>query len=245
MPLLADNRIAIPQISIPMGLIIFDCDGVLVDSEPIAHGLLAQMMTDLGHPISTAESIQKFTGRSLTDTLPLIEDILGRSIPDQMGQHYSRLLLERLRRDLKPIAGVKEAVAMLDYPRCVASSSSLERIRLSLEVTGLSLLFGSNIFSATQVTRGKPAPDLYLFAATRMAVAPKDCVVIEDSALGVTAGRLAGMKVIGFTGGAHLMSDAARDLASAGAYAIVSSMAELPAIVEEVMSCVEPARQPR
>ena len=227
-----------------MGLIIFDCDGVLVDSEPIAHGLLAQMMTDLGHPISTAESIQKFTGRSLADTLPLIEDFLGRSIPDQMGQHYSRLLLERLRRDLKPIAGVKEAVAMLDYPRCVASSSSLERIRLSLEVTGLSSLFGSNIFSATQVTRGKPAPDLYLFAATRMAVATKDCVVIEDSALGVTAGRLAGMKVIGFTGGAHAIG-AARDLASAGAYAIVSSMAELPAIVDEVMSCVEPARQPR
>ena len=126
-----------------MGLIIFDCDGVLVDSEPIAHGLLGQMMTDLGNPISTAESIQKFTGRSLADTLPLIEDFLGRSIPDQMGQHYSRLLLERLRRDLRPIAGVKEAVAMLNYPRCVASSSSLERIHLSLEVTGLSSLFSN------------------------------------------------------------------------------------------------------
>jgi HAD superfamily hydrolase (TIGR01509 family) len=243
--LLADNGIAIPQISIPMGLIIFDCDGVLVDSEPIAHGLLAQMMTDLGHPMSTAESVQKFTGRSLADTLPLIEDVLGRSIPDQIGQNYSRLLLERLRRDLKPIAGVKEAVAMLRYPRCVASSSSLERTHLSLEVTGLASLFGSNMFSATQVRHGKPAPDLYLFAATRMAVAPEDCVVIEDSALGVTAGRAAGMKVIGFTGGAHAMGDAARHLASAGAYPIVSSMAELPAIVEGVMSCVEPPRQPR
>ena len=224
-----------------MGLIILDCDGVLVDSEPIAHGLLAQMMTDLGHPMSTAESVQKFTGRSLVDTLPLIEDVLGRSIPDQIGQHYSRLLLERLRRDLKPIAGVKKAVAMLRYPRCVASSSSLERIHLSLEVTGLASLFGSNVFSATQVTHGKPAPDLYLFAATKMAVAPKDCVVIEDSSLGVTAGRAAGMKVIGFIGGAHSMGDAARNLASAGAYAIVSSMAELPATVEGVM----PPRQPR
>jgi len=222
-----------------MGLIIFDCDGVLVDSEPIAHGLLAQMMTDLGNPISTAESIQKFTGRSLADTLPLIEDVLGRSIPNQMGQHYGRLLLERLRRDLTPIAGVKEAVTMLNYPRCVASSSSLERIRLSLEVAGLASLFGSNIFSATQVTHGKPAPDLYLFAAIRMAVAPEDCVVIEDSALGVTAGRAAGMKVIGFTGGTHSMGDAARHLASAGAYHVVSSMAELPAIVERVMLCIE------
>ena len=110
-----------------MGLIIFDCDGVLVDSEPIAHGLepiahglLAQMMTDLGHPMTTAESVQKFTGRSLADTLPRIEDALGRSIPDEIGQHYSRLLLERLRRDLTPIAGVKEAVTMLNYPlRCL------------------------------------------------------------------------------------------------------------------------------
>ena len=183
-----------------MGLIIFDCDGVLVDSEPIAHGLLAQMMTDLGHPLTTAESVQKFSGRSLADTLPRIEDALGRSIPDQIGQHYSRLLLE---------------------------------------VTGLSSLFSSNIFSATQVTHGKPAPDLYLLAATRMAVAPEDCVVIEDSALGVTAGRAAGMKVIGFTGGTHSMGDAARHLASAGAYHIVSSMTELPAIVERVMSCIE------
>ena len=129
---------------------------------------------------------------------------------------------------------------MLRYPRCVASSSSLERIHLSLEVTGLASSFCSNIFSATQVTHGKPAPDLYLFAATRMSVAPEDCVVIEDSALGVTAGRAAGMKVIGFTGGAHSMGDAARHLASAGAYPIVSSMAELPATVEGVMSCVEP-----
>jgi HAD superfamily hydrolase (TIGR01509 family) len=222
-----------------MGLIIFDCDGVLVDSEPIAHGLLAQMMTDLGHPMTTAESVEKFAGRSLADTLPLIEGVLGRSIPDQIGQHYSRLLLERLGRDLKPIAGVKKAVAMLRHPRCVASSSSLERIHLSLEVTGLSSLFGSNIFSATQVTRGKPAPDLYLLAATKMGVAPQDCVVIEDSALGVTAGRAAGMEVIGFTGGTHSMADAARHLSSAGVYHIVSSMTELPAIVEGVMSRIE------
>ena len=127
---------------------------------------------------------------------------------------------------------------MLNYPRCVASSSSLERIHLSLEVTGLASLFSSNIFSATQVTNGKPAPDLYLLAATRMAMAPEDCVVIEDSALGVTAGRAAGMKVIGFTGGTH-SGDAARHLESAGAYLVVSSMAELPAIVERVMSCIE------
>jgi HAD superfamily hydrolase (TIGR01509 family) len=218
-----------------MGLIIFDCDGVLVDSEIVAHGLLAQMMTDLGHTITTAEAVQKFAGRSLVDTLSLIEADLGRSIPDDLGQRYGRLLLERLRRDLQPIAGVKAAIEALPYPRCVASSSSLERIRMSLEATGLASLFGANIFSATQVAHGKPAPDLYLFAATKMGVAPKHCVVIEDTAHGVTAGRAAGMKVVGFTGAAHATNDAAQCLAAAGACRVISSMDDLPATVQRSM----------
>jgi HAD superfamily hydrolase (TIGR01509 family) len=225
---------------VSIGLIIFDCDGVLVDSEIIAHRLLAQMMTELGHPITPAESIQKFAGRSLADTLPLLETIMGRSIPDHVGQRYADLLLEHLRRDLKPVAGVKAAIAALDYPRCVASSSSLDRIRLSLDATGLTLLFGSNIFSATQVAHGKPAPDLYLFAAKMMAVAPADCVVIEDSALGAGAGRAAGMKVIGFTGGAHTSIDARQRLAAAGACAVISSMAELPDTVAVMSSAAKP-----
>jgi HAD superfamily hydrolase (TIGR01509 family) len=225
-----------------MGLIIFDCDGVLVDSEIIAHTLLAQMMTDLGHPMTTAEAVQRFAGRSLADTLSLIEVDLTRSIPEELGQRYGRLLLERLRRDLKPIAGVKAAVAALPYPRCVASSSSLERIRLSLEATGLASLFGANIFSATQVAHGKPAPDLYLFASRRMGIAPERCVVVEDSALGVTAGRAAGMKVIGFTGAAHATPDAAQGLAAAGACSVISSMVDLPATVERSMSNAETPR---
>jgi HAD superfamily hydrolase (TIGR01509 family) len=225
-----------------MGLIIFDCDGVLVDSEIIAHTLLAQMMTDLGHPMTTAEAVQKFAGRSLADTLSLIEAGLGRSIPDDLGQRYGRLLLQRLRHDLKPIAGVKAAVAALPYPRCVASSSSLERIRLSLEATGLASLFGANIFSATQVAHGKPAPDLYLFASRRMGIAPEYCMVVEDSALGVTAGGAAGMKVIGFTGAAHATPDAAQRLAAAGACSVISSMVDLPATVERSMSNAETPR---
>jgi HAD superfamily hydrolase (TIGR01509 family) len=219
-----------------MGLIIFDCDGVLVDSEIIAHTLLAQMMTDLGHPMTTAEAVRRFAGRSLADTLSLIEADLTRSIPDELGQRYGRLLLERLRRDLKPTPGVKGAIAALPYPRCVASSSSLARIRLSLETTGLASLFGANIFSATQVAHGKPAPDLYLFASSRMGIAPEHCVVIEDSALGVTAGRAAGMKVIGFTGAAHATPDAAQRLAAAGACSVISSMVDLPTVVERWMS---------
>jgi HAD superfamily hydrolase (TIGR01509 family) len=226
-----------------MGLVIFDCDGVLVDSEIIAHQLLAQMMTDFGHPMTRAESVRKFAGRSLADILPLIEAILGRRISDDLGRHYGNLLLERLRRDLKPIAGVKEAIAALRCRYCVASSSSLERIRLSLEVTQLAPLFGSRIFSATQVARGKPAPDLYLFVATTMAVPPEDCIVIEDSAPGTSAGRAAGMRVIGFTGAAHATSDTAGHLTTAGANPIISSMVELPSAVRKVMSWVEKPQQ--
>jgi HAD superfamily hydrolase (TIGR01509 family) len=225
-----------------MDLIIFDCDGVLVDSEIIAHTLLAQMMTDLGPPMTTAEAVQKFAGRSLADTLSLIEAGLGRSIPEELGQRYGRLLLERLGGELKPIAGVKAAIAALPYPRCVASSSSLERIRLSLEATELASLFGANIFSATQVAHGKPAPDLYLFASRRMGIAPEHCVVVEDSALGVTAGRAAGMKVIGFTGAAHATPDAAQRLAAAGACSVISSMVDLPAAVGRWMSNAEAPR---
>ena len=225
-----------------MGLIIFDCDGVLVDSEIIAHELMAQMMTDLGHPMTTAEAVRKFAGRSLADTLPLIEASLGRSIPDHLGRRYSRLLLERLRRDLKPIAGVKAAVTALHCPRCVASSSSLERIHMSLEATGLASLFGPNVFSATQVAHGKPAPDLYHLAARTMTVTPENCVVIEDSALGVRAGRAAGMQVVGFTGAAHATDDTAEQLAAAGACDVISSMVELPATVERLMSCVKTTR---
>lgn len=186
--------------------------------------------------MTTAESVRIFAGRSLADILPLVEAILGRRIPDDFGRYYGNLLLERLRRDLKPIAGVKEAIAALRCPYCVASSSSLERVRLSLEITQLGSLFGSDIFSATQVAHGKPAPDLYLFVAKTLAVPPERCVVIEDSAPGVSAGRAAGMSVIGFAGAAHATGDTARHLAAAGANPVISLMTELPSAIRDVMS---------
>jgi len=218
-----------------MALVIFDCDGVLVDSEIIAHELLAQMMTELGHPMTTAESIERFGGRSLTDTLALIEGILGRKVPADLGERYGRRLAEHLRRDLKPVAGVKAAVAALPYRHCVGSSSSFARIRLSLEVTGLAPLFGDNIFSATQVAHGKPAPDLYLLAARTMDAAPGHCVVVEDSPLGVQAAVAAGMAAIGFTGAGHATADLAQALATAGARRVLAAMPELPATVAELL----------
>lgn len=214
-----------------MDLVAFDCDGVLVDSELISNGLLAEMMTELGHPMTTAAAIRTFAGRSLTDILALAAGILGREVPDELGQAYGRRLSDRLARDLKPVEGVNAAVAALPYRRCVASSSSFERIRLSLDVTGLTPLFDGHIFSATQVAHGKPAPDLYLLAARTMGGVPDRCVVVEDSPLGVAAAVAAGMAAIGFTGAGHAPSDLARQLAGAGARCVVSSMHELPGTI--------------
>lgn len=214
-----------------MDLVIFDCDGVLVDSEIHSNALLAEMMTELGHPMTTAEALEKFAGRSLTDVLALAEGVLGRKVPEELGQTYGRRLLDRLRRELKPVAGVEAAVAALPNRRCVASSSSFERIHVSLDVTGLAPLFDGHIFSATQVVHGKPAPDLHLFAARTMGVAPDRCVVVEDSPLGVTAAVAAGMTAVGFTGAGHATIALAQQLAAAGARCVLASMRELPATI--------------
>jgi HAD superfamily hydrolase (TIGR01509 family) len=214
-----------------MTRMIFDCDGVLVDSEVIAHDTVRELMASLGRPMTREEAIREFSGRSLRDAIATAERLLGRSIPPDFGKHYGSVLLDRFRRDLKPVAGVREAILALPYRRCVASSSSPERLHLSLAVSGLAPLFGDNVFSAVQVANGKPAPDLYLFAARSLGEAPEHCIVIEDTPRGVMAGRAAGMAVIGFAGASHATPDLADALARAGARHVIHAMAELPAIV--------------
>jgi HAD superfamily hydrolase (TIGR01509 family) len=216
-------------------LLIFDCDGVLVDSEHLANAAVADLMTSLGHPMTTEEAIGAFAGRSLSDVVTLAESLLGRPIPEQIGERYGQRLLARFRRELKPIHGVREAIAALPYPRCVASSSSRARLMVCLEVTDLAPLFGQRVYSATQVARGKPAPDLFLFAAQSVGENPSACIVIEDSAAGIQAGRAAGMAVIGFAGASHATDDLAKCLAAAGASTVISSMADLPAAVQELV----------
>jgi HAD superfamily hydrolase (TIGR01509 family) len=214
-----------------MTLLIFDCDGVLVDSEVLANAALADLMTALGRPMTTEEAIGIFTGRQLRDVLAQAERLLGRPIPADLGERAGAAMLERFRRELAAVVGVHEAIAALPLPRCVASSSKRERILLSLEVTGLAPLFGENVFSAEQVAHGKPAPDLFLFAADRMGFAPRDCVVIEDSPLGIRAARAAGMIAVGFVGGSHATPELAAALAAEGAARVVAAMADLPAAV--------------
>ena len=207
-----------------MTILIFDCDGVLVDSEPLACSALAELMTTLGHAMTTEEAVRAFAGCSVNDVLTRAEDLLSRPVPQAMGEQAAIALLARLRRELKAVAGVKEAIAALPYRRCVASSSRPDRLMLSREV-----------FSAAQVANGKPAPDLFLLAARSLGEPPSSCIVIEDSVLGVEAARAADMAVIGFAGASHASDDLAQRLAAAGADAIVRSMTELPAAVERLV----------
>jgi HAD superfamily hydrolase (TIGR01509 family) len=217
-----------------MTLLIFDCDGVLVDSEVIAHQTLLDALAPLGLTIPIEDSFALFSGRSLKDTRAIIEQRLGHPLPADFLEQSRRLLFERFRQSLTPVAGVVDAISALPYARCVASSSSFDRLRLALDVTGLAPLFGAHVFSATQVSLGKPAPDLFLFAAKRMGAKPAHCIVIEDSVLGVEAGRTAGMPVIGFAGASHATDALADKLSAAGATQVIRTMRDLPRCVEAV-----------
>jgi HAD superfamily hydrolase (TIGR01509 family) len=217
-----------------MTTLVFDCDGVLVDSEVIAHQTLLDALAPLGLTIPLNEAYTLFSGRSLKDTTALIEKLLDGPLPAGFFQRSREDLFARFRAELKPVAGVADAISAMSYARCAASSSSPDRLHLALEVTGLAPLFGPHVYSATQVARGKPAPDLFLFAAEQVGAIPKHCIVIEDSALGVEAGLAAGMRVIGFAGASHANEELARRLAGAGAHSVIHSMGELPPCVEAI-----------
>jgi HAD superfamily hydrolase (TIGR01509 family) len=212
-------------------LLIFDCDGVLVDSEPLACQVDADVLTNLGLPYTADDIVRQFVGKSMSDMIARIEADHARALPQDFAERINRALFARFETDLKPIAGVREAILALPHLRCVASSSVPERIALSLRVTGLADLF-DNIFSATQVARGKPAPDLFLHAAQQMGARPEDCLVIEDSPAGVQAAIAAGMRVIGFTGGGHCGPDHADRLRREGAPVVIERMTDLPATVQ-------------
>ena len=194
----------------------------------------AEFLTEIGIPYTTDEIAQQFLGVSLKTMIARIEAERDCKLPDDFSERLNSILFARFETDLKPIEGVREAILSLPYPRCVASSSVPERIALSLRVTGLSDLF-DDIFSSTQVPRGKPAPDLFLHAASSMNARPEDCVVIEDSVAGVQAALAAGMRVIGFAGGGHCGPDHTEKLRQAGAPVVIERMADLKSTVQDMI----------
>jgi HAD superfamily hydrolase (TIGR01509 family) len=215
-------------------LLIFDCDGVLVDSEALSCQIDAELLAECGVPYTIEDIARDFIGVSLKDQIARIESQHGIRLPVDFTERLNRTLFARFETDLKPIEGVREAILSLPYRRCVASSSLPERIALSLRITGLSDLF-EHIFSASEVPRGKPAPDLFLHAATRMGVSPEQCVVIEDSTAGVQAAIAAGMRVIGFAGGSHCSPEHADKLRRAGVRVVIERMLELPGAVQNLI----------
>ncbi|MGW3991495.1 HAD family hydrolase [Streptomyces sp. NPDC004830] len=184
-------------------LVIFDNDGVLVDSEPISNRHLAAYLTELGHATTYEESLRDYMGSAMHRVHDLVEERTGRRLPEDFDDVFHARVFAAFERDLKPVEGVEEVLQKLTadaVPYCVASSGSHERIRVGHRTTGLDRWFDEGrVFSSQDVGRGKPAPDLFLYAAQRMGVPPERCVVVEDSPLGVQAAVAAGMDVYGFT----------------------------------------------
>ncbi|MFE2522475.1 HAD family hydrolase [Streptomyces mirabilis] len=205
-------------------LVIFDNDGVLVDSEPISNTILAAYLTELGHPTSYEESIRDYMGSAMHRIHELVQERSGQRLPEDFDDVFHGRVFAAFERELQPVPGavqLLEKLAADEVPYCVASSGSHERIRVGHRKTGLDRWFGEGrVFSSQDVGRGKPAPDLFLYAAERMGVSPQRCVVVEDSPLGVRAANAAGMDVYGFTA----MTPAAK---LTGATQIFSELGEL------------------
>lgn len=179
-------------------LVIFDCDGVLVDSERITNRVYCAMLNDLGLELSLQDMFDKFVGRSTGQNLALITEMLGAPPPDEFFPAYQARAWEALKSEVTPIPGIPELIRQLALPSCVASSGEAEKIRITLGATGLLPHFEGRIFSVRDVEHPKPAPDLYLLAAKTMGVSPSRCAVVEDTTTGVAAGHAAGMHVFGF-----------------------------------------------
>ncbi|MGW5096544.1 HAD family hydrolase [Streptomyces nodosus] len=208
-------------------LVIFDNDGVLVDSEPLSNRLLAAYLTELGHPTSYEDSIRDYMGSAMHRVHDLVLERTGERLPADFDDVFHTRVFAAFERELKPVTGVVDVLAALsadDVPFCVASSGSHERIRVGHRTTGLDQWFDDErIFSSQDVGRGKPAPDLFLYAAERMGVAPDRCLVIEDSPLGVQAAVAAGMEVYGFTA----MTPAAKLTGASRLFAGMGELADL------------------
>ncbi len=209
----------------PPEMIVFDCDGVLVDSEVLSVKGMTAVLDEAGMPVTHA-MIARYLGMKTADILATIAVETGIAVDPALLAKIWPKTREIFAAELKAMPGVIEVLKRHpDVKRCVASSSSPERIRTCLELTGLLPYFGEHVFSSSQVAHGKPAPDLFLFAAARMGVEPKGCVVVEDSRFGVRGALAAGMTAIGFTGGSHIEPHHAELLREAGASHVESTWA--------------------
>ena len=208
------------------GLVIFDCDGVLVDSELITNRVFAGMLNELGIPATLEDMFERFVGRSMPQCLDLITKMLGRPVPPHFVEEYQTRSAAALRSELKAVPDIETVLAGIRVPYCVASSGTHEKMQTTLGLTGLLPQFRGKMYSVTEVAQSKPFPDVFLYAARRQGVAPADCAVIEDTPTGVRAGVAAGMTVFGYCA----MTPKQR-LIAAGAHHTFERMRDLPGLI--------------
>jgi HAD superfamily hydrolase (TIGR01509 family) len=215
-------------------VIIFDCNGVLVDSEPIASTVLAEAFTRAGFPLSSEIVARRFHGRRPADIFAAVEAAVSKKLPPNFSSTVSVETLRRFRTELRAVPHVAQALTWLRGPKAVASSSPLDRMRAGLKAAGLLRFFESRLFSASDVPNGKPAPDLFRLAAARMQVDAADCIVVEDSVPGIAAAAMAGMTPIGFVGGNQAPGRLAKDLVAAGARTVIGDMRVLKSAINDL-----------
>jgi HAD superfamily hydrolase (TIGR01509 family) len=212
-------------------VLIFDCNGVLVDSESIAATVASQELTRAGFKVSPEIVSRFFAGRRPGDMVADVELATKRKLPADFAEKLADATMRRLRAELRATPHMEYALTWLRGPKCVASSSPHNRVRTSLESTGLFRFFDPYVFSASDVPKGKPSPDLFLYAAQKMGVSPSKCIVVEDSPAGIAAATAAGMTSIGFIGGSHTGPNLGAYLTSAGARVVIADMRALKSTV--------------
>jgi HAD superfamily hydrolase (TIGR01509 family) len=215
-------------------MVIFDCNGVLVDSEPIVSAVLAESLTRAGFPVSADTLARRYHGRRAADVYASIEAVIGRKLPPNFASAVAADTLRRFRTELRALPHVAHALTWVRGPKAVASSSPHDRLRAGLEAAGLLRFFEQRLFSASDVPDGKPAPDLFRFAAARLQVDPASCIVIEDSVPGVAAAVAAGMTAIGFVASSQIPGQLAHDLVKAGARTVIADMRVLKATITDI-----------
>lgn len=211
--------------------IIFDFDGVIADSEALANTVLAEAVTGLGLPTTLDDALRLYQGQRWPEAMMLIEKGIGHPLPENFAEKLKADTLRRFETDLREVEGAIPFIRKSTTPKCIASSSSMERLSLCLRVLGIDQEFSGRVFSADSVPCGKPSPDIFLYAAAQIGVAPSDCIVIEDSVSGVQAGVAAGMTVIGLCAATHCKNGHAEQLSEAGAYRVMDSWLEVATLI--------------
>jgi HAD superfamily hydrolase (TIGR01509 family) len=223
-------------------LIVYDFDGVIAESEVLANSVLAEIVTELGVPTSLQDSYRLYMGKRFAEVISAVQTSVGRALPETFAAEYQRRTLGRFREELQLVSGAREYIDTFAHiPRCIASSSSPDRLALCLQLLGLQSEFGTHVFSASSVARGKPYPDIFLHAAQRMGVHPSRCIVLEDSPSGVQAAIAAGMAVIGVLAASHIQPDHLDRLRVAGAEHIAHSFLEAEGITRRLLATLEAA----